>query len=152
MGIYSVHIKGSPDEPSAFERAVFVREGFSWWAFLLGPFWLIWTRAWLALLTWVLLQISLAYLVHAQILPIMAESFIAFIVALCLGFEASTLRRHALVRRGFRMMDLVQESRLAEAERRFFARWSFQDQKSSTETSTVNTTPNFVGLFPSAGA
>ena len=152
MGIYSVHIKGSPDEPSAFERAVFVREGFSWAAFLLGPFWLIWTRAWFALLAWILLQITLGYLVHEHILPIMTQSLIDSIVALALGFEATSVRRFALERRGFHMIDLVQDSRLADAERRFFSRWSMQDRSSSSEASTVNAVPKLVGLFPSAGA
>ncbi len=152
MGIYSVHIKGSPDEPSAFERAVFVREGFSWLAFLLGPFWLIWTRAWFVLLAWIMLQITLAYLVYAQILPIMTQSLVDFIVALALGFEASSVRRFALGRRGFQMIDLVHERQCADAERRFFSRWALLNRNASSQASTVNAVPNLVGLFPSAGA
>ena len=32
------------------QRFVFVRDGFHFWALLLGPLWLLWHRLWLALL------------------------------------------------------------------------------------------------------
>ena len=85
MGIYTVHIKGSSDEPSAFERTVFVRDGFAWWAFLLGPIWLLWNRAWLALLIWILLQVAVGFLVQTHVIPMLAQSLIEFVIALALG-------------------------------------------------------------------
>ena len=152
MGIYTVHIKGSSDEPSAYERAVFVREGFGWWAFIFGPLWLLWNRAWLALLIWTCLQFGLALLVQNQILHVGAQSLLELILALALGFEAATLRRYVLRRRGFRMIDVVQERRLADAERRFFARVEMPHHTPSSHHGMAPGTPGLVGLFPSAGA
>src|SRR5262249_62058490 len=34
------------------DRFVFVRDGFSWWAFLLTPLWMLWHRLWLALIVY----------------------------------------------------------------------------------------------------
>ena len=59
MSIYTVHMKETSDQPSAFERAVFVRDGFGWWALFLGPLWLLWNRAWLGFVIWSLIQIAL---------------------------------------------------------------------------------------------
>ncbi len=151
MGIYTVHIKGSSDEPSAFERAVFVRDGFAWLAFLLGPIWLLWNRAWLALLVWILLQVAIGFLVQAHVIPMPAQSLIEFVIALALGFEAASVRRYALRRRGFRLVDVVQESRLIDAERRFFARQTFE-AKANTASASYGSSVPLVGLFPSTGA
>src|SRR6478672_11524495 len=52
MNVYTVHLKGSKDDLAALERAVFVREGFSWAALIVGPLWLLWNRLWLALIVW----------------------------------------------------------------------------------------------------
>ena len=67
MSIYTVHMKATSDEPSAFERAVFVRDGFGWWAFLFGPLWLLWNRAWLGFVVWALIQFGLTLLVQNHI-------------------------------------------------------------------------------------
>ena len=152
MGIYTVHIKGSSDEPSAFERAVFVRDGFAWWAFVFGPLWLLWHRAWLALLIWTLLQIGIGALVHMHVIPMLAQSAIELIIALALGFEGSSLRRYVLHRRGFRWVDVVQERRLVDAERRFFARQPHENNTSGTTRAVGSSAAPLVGLFPSAGA
>ena len=57
MSVYTVHepplrrydTAGDPD------RFVFVRDGFSFWAFLLGPLWMIRHRMWLVLIGYLLL-------------------------------------------------------------------------------------------------
>lgn len=152
MGIYTVHIKGSLDEPSASERAVFVRDGFVWWAFLLGPIWLLWNRAWLALLIWILCQVGIGFLVQAQIIPFLAQSAIEIVIALALGFEASSLRRAALKRRSFQFVDVVHEQQLVDAERRFFARQKYKDQTRTDADVLKSSSVPLVGLFPSAGA
>jgi hypothetical protein len=152
MGIYTVHMKGSPDEPSAIERAVFVREGFGWWAFLFGPAWLLWNRAWFTLLGWIVLQIALGWMVQTRAIPMSAQTVLELIIALGLGFEAGTIRRYVLRRRGFQMVDVVQERRLIDAERRFFARATTHDHAPVPRSSMSAGSPSLVGLFPSAGA
>ena len=41
------------------DKFVFVRDGFHFWAFVFGPFWLIWTRQWLATIGWIIVTVGL---------------------------------------------------------------------------------------------
>jgi hypothetical protein len=46
MAVYTVHeppMKAEQSQPDP-ERFVFVRDGFSFWAFLLPPLWMLWRR------------------------------------------------------------------------------------------------------------
>ena len=147
-----MHMKETSEEPSAFERAVFVRDGFGWWAFLFGPLWLLWNRAWLALLVWIVLHAGLSLLVQNKILDAGPQVLLELVIALALGFEASTLRRYVLNRRGYQMVDVVQERRLIDAELRFFARHEIQDTAALPRVAVGAGPAPLVGLFPSAGA
>ena len=55
MATYTVHEprprKGQSSTQA--ERFVFVRDGFYFWAFVLGPIWMLWHRMWLVLLAYV---------------------------------------------------------------------------------------------------
>ena len=42
------------------ERFVFVRDGFSFWALLLGPLWMLRHRMWLVLLGYIALAVALS--------------------------------------------------------------------------------------------
>ena len=56
MAVYTVHeppLRGAPAPDP--ERFVFVRDGFSFWALLFGPLWMLRHRMWLVLLGYVLL-------------------------------------------------------------------------------------------------
>jgi hypothetical protein len=41
------------------DRAVFVRDGFSWLAFLFGPLWLIARRMWVVLIAYVVVVVAI---------------------------------------------------------------------------------------------
>ncbi|MEO6380486.1 MAG: DUF2628 domain-containing protein, partial [Nitrobacter sp.] len=59
MPVYTVHAP-SVDETDArgtTDRFVFVRDGFSFWAFVLGPVWLLYRRLWLAFAGYLVLSI-----------------------------------------------------------------------------------------------
>src|SRR5205814_3636753 len=66
MAVYTVHepplkrydAAGDPD------RFVFVRDGFSFWAFLLGPLWMIRHRMWLVLIGDVVLRGGMQFLLQ----------------------------------------------------------------------------------------
>ena len=152
MSIYTVHMKETSDQPSAFERAVFMRDGFGWWALFLGPIWLLWNRAWLGFVVWCLVQIALGLLVQSHIIHMGAQSLLELLIAVALGFEAASIRRYVLRRRGFHLVDVVQDRRLVDAERRFFARFEMTNPIPVTRTAASVGTSPLVGLFPSAGA
>ncbi|MPZ58867.1 MAG: DUF2628 domain-containing protein [Rhizobiales bacterium] len=61
MSVYTVH-EPPPraDEAAADpERFVFVRDGFHFWAFVLGPLWMLWHRLWLVFFLYVVLSVLL---------------------------------------------------------------------------------------------
>jgi hypothetical protein len=101
-----------------------VRDGFYFWAFLLGPLWLLWHRLWLALVIYLIASILLG----AGLTLISASSTVEFLagllIALLIGFEASTIWRWNLTRRGWKMLGFVVGEDIEIAEQRFFAEWS----------------------------
>jgi hypothetical protein len=162
MAVYTVHeppLKGgAPPEP---ERFVFVRDGFSFWALLFGPLWMLRHRMWLVPLGYVAVVAVLSILLRvsgsAGVGPVVWT-----LLALLIGFEAGTLRRFTLRRRGFRNVGVVVGDDLELAERRFFDAWvrgSSRDQ-AATRAEAVATfsaarlpdpSSHVLGLFPEAG-
>ena len=54
MALWSVHLPRALP-PEAAERAVFVRDGFAFWALVFGPLWFLRHREWLGLVGWLVL-------------------------------------------------------------------------------------------------
>lgn len=155
MAIYTVHVKGSPYDPLGLsDRTVLTRDGFSWAALVLGPLWLIWRRAWLALLVWLGSQgVILAF--GTWITPsFRLTGVLEVILALGLALEASQIRSSALARRGFVIVDVISAPRLEQAERTCFTRSLLTvtegPQLSPTSVGRAQDTA-MVGLFPSMG-
>ncbi len=61
MTTYTVHESPTSSGGAAAdaERLVFVRDGFYFWAFLLGPLWILWRRLWLVLLLYLVFEAAL---------------------------------------------------------------------------------------------
>src|SRR6476469_4912272 len=59
MPVYTVHgpIAKAADMAAA-DRLAFVRDGFHFWAAVLGPLWLAWHRLWLALIGWIIVIVA----------------------------------------------------------------------------------------------
>jgi hypothetical protein len=164
MSVYTVHeppIPGAGRLPDA-GRFVFVRDGFSFWAFIVAPLWMLWHRMWLVLLGYVLLTVILT-----SVLVVLGTSQAALVVvglsiALLVGLEASTLRRFTLWRRGWRNVAIVSGDDLEDAERRFFDVWLRRMQRdnaakppplppSVSSTPRPSHPPEVLGLFPEPG-
>jgi hypothetical protein len=163
MAVYTVHeppLKGgAPPEP---ERFVFVRDGFSFWALLFGPLWMLRHRMGLALLGYVAIVAVLSILLRVSGLA-GVEPVVWTLLALLVGFEAGTLRRLTLRRRGFRNIGVVVGDDLELAERRFFDAWvrgSSRDQAATRAEAAAtfsaarlpDPSSHVLGLFPEAGA
>jgi hypothetical protein len=78
------------------------------------------------------------------------------LIAFLIGLEASTLRRFALARRGWRNVGLVSGTNKEAAERRFFNDWAAPGQGRSPPPLPPSPAPTFhtppiVGLFPEPG-
>jgi hypothetical protein len=154
MKVYTVHLKGSQNDLATLERAVFVREGFSWGALIFGPLWLLWKGLWLALIVWLALEGALV-IWNAFAQPTHSvTAALQILMHLALGFEASQLRCGALARRRFQIAGLVQGRTLMEAERAFFLGAISMPSNAPAGASIVSHRvhpPEMIGLFPSAG-
>jgi len=125
MITFTVHEPPQPaaDRMDRAESLVFVKEGFTWSAALFAPIWLLLHRLWWPLLGYVVL---VGVLEAVRLIDIVNPGWItlaSFVLHLLVGFEADTLRRWMLDRRGWRMLGSVSGRNAAECERRFFEHW-----------------------------
>jgi len=101
MPTYTVHAPPprQGEIRSAPERFLFVRDGFYVWAFVVAPLWLLMHRLWLAFVIYFvgygLVGVGLA-LLRA---PANTQLLVGLLIALLLGFEASTIWRWTVARR-----------------------------------------------------
>ena len=111
---------------SAPERFVFVRDGFHFWAFVLAPFWLLWRWLWLALLGYLVVSFMLALVLFLLGVSAQVQWPVSLLVALLVGFEAATLWRWTLGRRGWKTLGFVVGEDREIAEQRFYAAWTMR--------------------------
>lgn len=125
MPVYTVHAPTAyAADFRATDKFVFVRDGFHFWAMVLGPLWLIWKRLWLALLGWLILAVAIEVVAIKLGGGRSIVTAIEVIVAILMGLEASTLQRWTLSRRKWRQLDVVVADDEESAERRFFDRFT----------------------------
>ncbi len=118
--IYTVHENPDRDEPS--ERMILVREGFSFWAFLLGLLWLLANRLWIPAILYVLFIVAL---MEGGARLGMGETMLSVWQVgsqVLLGLLAHDLQRWQLARRGYALRDVVVGESELLAERRAYDR------------------------------
>jgi hypothetical protein len=125
MSVYTVHEPPSWRGSAAAdaERLAFVRDGFSLWAFLFAPLWMLRYRMWLVLLGYIVVSIGLEILLRLFGASRLAVAVIGLLISLLIGLESGTLRRFSLGRRGWRNIGVVSGDDREAAERRFFDIW-----------------------------
>jgi hypothetical protein len=126
MPVFTVHEpppREGDDAAAATDRFVFVRDRFSIWAFLFGPLWMIWRRLWLVLLIYLVAMAALQAGLWALGASNAVKVTVGLLVSLLVGFEAPTLRRWTLARRGWIGHGVVVADDKESAERRFFDAW-----------------------------
>jgi Protein of unknown function (DUF2628) len=171
MSIYTVYeppLKAHESAPDP-ERFVFVRDGFSFWAFLLAPWWMLRHRLWLALICYVILAVALSVALRLIGTSAAVAVIAGALFSLLVGFEAATLRRFGLARRGWRNVGIVVGDDVESAERRFFDAWTNWPNKTWAERPSVDgasrtsssamgvpmarrPSSEVIGLFPQPGA
>lgn len=160
MAIYTVHeAPPRPGGPAGDpDRMVFVRDGFSFWAFLFGPLWMLWHRMWLVLAGYLVLAGALQLLLRLVGASLPATIAADFLLALLVGLEAPTLRRFTLRRRRFSEIGVAGGQQQEVAERAFFAAWpplhAATGSVSAAPSASLRSAPPLavVGLFPEPGA
>ena len=162
MPIYTVHeppLRRYETEPDPV-RFAFVRDGFSFWAFVLGAIWMLRYRLWLVLIGYIVLVAAIATGLHVVGVPTGARFLVAFLIALLLGLEATALRRWTLTRRGWVNLGVVAGPDQETAERRFFDAWVASGGTGYTlpipppppSARNNGAPPDVIGLFPEPGA
>jgi uncharacterized protein DUF2628 len=162
MPVYTVHAppprrNEAESDPTRF---AFVRDGFYVWAFLLGPLWMLWHRLWLAFIGYVALVAATHFALIMLNVPDGVKIAVGVLLALLVGFEAPSLRRWTLTRRGWSNLGVVVADDRESAERRFFDAWVGQGQQPEARSTAVapagrptsSAPPDVIGLFPHPGA
>ena len=123
MPTCTIHEPPAPpaDRIDRAEQLVFVRDGFSWLAFLFAPIWLLAHRLWWAFLAYVVAALILDQILAFAGMPGSPLGVLA--LNLIVGFEADSLRRWGLARRGWRLLGSITGRNLDDCERHFFERW-----------------------------
>jgi hypothetical protein len=166
MRVYTVHqppLRKYDTAPDP-ERFVFVRDGFSFWAFLFGPLWMLRHRMWLILIGYVAAVVAMQLALRQAGASNEMSALAAMLVALLVGIEAGTLRRFTLGRRRFRPLGVIVAEDREAAERRFFDSWvrgetlapaqAVPNAAPAGAASAHHTpsTPEVIGLFPQSGS
>ncbi|MGF1650304.1 MAG: DUF2628 domain-containing protein [Hyphomicrobiaceae bacterium] len=125
MTSYTIHEPANaPAE--RFDRAgslVFVKDGFSLLAFAVPPIWMIANRLWLVLFIYAVAFAALQITFSLIGAPAGVQSAVGLALNLLVGFEADSLKRWTLERRGYVLVGSVSGENTAVCERRFFEAW-----------------------------
>ena len=81
------------------EGFAFIRDGFSFWAFLASPLWMLRHRMWIVLAGYVVLTAALGVALHLGNSPGWVGVLAALLIAFFVGFEAPTMRAFTATRR-----------------------------------------------------
>ena len=108
---------GAPDASADVE---FVRDGFSFFAFISAALWCIWHRLWRELA--LVVVAGLAIVALGLVFGDGAMLGLGLLLALFIGFEAGPIRERALIRRGFVHRTDISARNRGEAELIWFSR------------------------------
>jgi hypothetical protein len=124
MLTYTAHSKPealAPDQIDGGKGVVFVKDGFSWPAFFIPVFWMLWYRLWLPLVGYLGIVALIVLAGYLFSWPDNLAGAMGLLVNLFFGLEGNNYRRRALAKRGFdEVADIVADNG-EEASYRFFA-------------------------------
>ncbi len=120
MKLYTVHVR--PGAASAYERPIFVREGFNLYAFIFTMFWALYHRLWMPALGIFLVNAALMAMAKGQWFGMEGISIMQLGCNVLIGFHANDWLRVRLMKRGYIMADITAGDSLLRAEQRYFER------------------------------
>jgi hypothetical protein len=125
MRSYTVHCWryaiGNPDAEAA--ATIFVRDGFSWIAFIVPLAWTLYNSMWAVLLALALALVGLNLAIVAAGLPEFVNAIMTFVVHFLFGADARDLHRWTLSRRGYDVVSVLVAENQDEVEIRYFQDW-----------------------------
>ncbi len=120
MKVYSVHL--NPKDDSPYEDALFIPEGFNFYAFVFTGFWALAKKNWWMAVLFFLLHFGSG--VYGAWVGLSASSivFLEFGFRLMIGLSANDLWRSILERKGWVTSDVVVAYSELEATHRYYER------------------------------
>ncbi len=154
MAIFTVHTPATrAGEAASADKIVFLRDGFSAWALLFGPFWLAWNRAFIAAIVWAILLGAIGFGLAKLGASEEAMSLVSLAFGVALGFEGRHLIAWTLARRGYKETGLVSGEDLEEVEETYFRDWRPQTIASPPPPASLpSVSPPPAGLGEETGA
>lgn len=114
MRFFTLHER--PGKAGGDPQVVAVGSGFSWWAALVPPLWLLRHRLWLGLIGYLLLSLVWGIALELGDIAEPAATVLALGLSFLIGAMAADYRRWTLARRGWRFMGVLRASDAREAE------------------------------------
>ncbi len=159
MRLWTVHEPRAAANAAAWaDRTLFIKDGFSWPAFLIPLPWLLYHRLWLGTLIYVLIAVAAG--LAGTFLPLTENAgfALALLANLYAGFEGSDLRRRKIEARGFVQTGSVLAKKGEEAELVYFAEraaipatFTAPPQDAPHRVHTPSGGHGVLGLFPEPG-
>ena len=118
MTLYVVQAPDASDPGLA--KARFIKDGYSWPAFVFAQIWLLYHRLWIPLLVWVALEVAYFVFIARQV-PGGVSVAADLLAHLFIGLEGGRLRQAKGARRAA-LIDLVEARDRDEAEVVFYRR------------------------------
>lgn len=161
MQTYTVHelrYATGADLESRAEKLVFVKEGFSIWAFLLPWLWFPLKGLWWGLIAYLLISGTIAMMLTLAGMPESVILWGGWIVNLIFAFEARDFQRRKLERNDYALKAVVSGRNLEECELRYLQEWLpdarvYQGHQTVTPPvgpSALARSEPVIGMFPSA--
>ena len=116
--IYNVLEK--PEAPEPTDRVVLLKEGFTFWAFIFGPIWLLAKRQWVLFFGFIACAIGVRLLAGLFDLPVLTVAVVALFLHIMLGYHANDLRAWRLKRTGYRFAGVLAAESPMHAQRRYY--------------------------------
>ena len=110
-----------PDGSDKAERAVLIRDGFSFWALVFQILWLLWNRLWFAAAIVFFVSAALSLAAAQWTSWSVVFSVAAFFVALFIALEGNGWRISKCEGQGWEMQGVIEAPNHATAEEIFFS-------------------------------
>lgn len=132
MQTFTVHRKAELlrlDADATGHDHLFIKDGFSWIAFLIPLPWLLWNRLWLVSILYLGVIVSISLLGYMFSFPEELVMVLSLLANLMTGLEANDLRRTSLLKRGYHeVADVVADDKEHACYRYFATRHAIQSQ------------------------
>ena len=125
MIVFTVHEppNAALDRIERAEQVEFVRDGFQWLAAVIPPLWMLINRLWIVLIVYLLISMGASLALTSLGVSKQLVGLINLAANIIIGFEADSLKRWTLGRRGWAEVGTVAGKNREECERRFFDGW-----------------------------